>query len=73
MKCVHTLRTGRHKRQADITLLFQFICFGYHKYAHLFWSTDKLGIYHVYRKYTVFCLQNIVIEKLLLNLVLTFM
>ena len=25
MKCVHTLRTGRHKRQADITLLFQYI------------------------------------------------
>ena len=26
MKCVHTLRTGRHKRQADITLLFQYTC-----------------------------------------------
>ena len=25
MKCVYTLRTGRHKRQADITLLFQYI------------------------------------------------
>ena len=25
MKCVHTLRTGRHKRQADITLLFQYM------------------------------------------------
>ena len=25
MKCVHTLRTGRHKRQADITFLFQYI------------------------------------------------
>ena len=24
MKCVHTLRTGRHKRQADRTLLFQY-------------------------------------------------
>ena len=24
------------------------MCFGYHKYTHLFWSTDKLGIYHVY-------------------------
>ena len=24
-KCVHTLRTGRHKRQADITLLFQYM------------------------------------------------
>ena len=25
MKCVHTLETGRHKRQADITLLFQYM------------------------------------------------
>ena len=25
MKCVHTFRTGRHKRKADITLLFQYI------------------------------------------------
>ena len=25
MKCVHTLKTGRHKRHADITLLFQYI------------------------------------------------
>ena len=25
MKCVYTLRTGRHKRQADKTLLFQYI------------------------------------------------
>ena len=25
MKCVHTLRTGRYKHQADITLLFQYI------------------------------------------------
>ena len=25
MNCVHALRTGRHKRQADITLLFQYI------------------------------------------------
>ena len=24
MKCVNTLRTGRHKRQAGITLLFQY-------------------------------------------------
>ena len=24
MKCVHTLRTDRHKRQADITLLFEY-------------------------------------------------
>ena len=24
MKCVHTFGTGRHKRQADITLLFQY-------------------------------------------------
>ena len=39
------------------------MCFGYHKYSHLFWSTDKLGMYHVYMKYTVFCMQNIVIEK----------
>ena len=31
--------------------------------THLFWSTDKLGIYHVYVKYTVFCMQIIVIEK----------
>ena len=40
------------------------MCFGYHKYTHLFWSTDKLGIYHVYVKHTVFCMQIIVIEKL---------
>ena len=39
------------------------MCFGYHKYTHLFWSTDKLGIYHVYRKITVFSMQNIVIEE----------
>ena len=26
MKCVNTFGTGRHKRQADITLLFQYIC-----------------------------------------------
>ena len=25
MKCVHKFGTGRHKRQADITLLFQYI------------------------------------------------
>ena len=25
MKCVHTFGTGRHKRQADITLLFEYI------------------------------------------------
>ena len=25
MKCVHTFGTGRHKRKADITLLFQYI------------------------------------------------
>ena len=25
MKCVYTFGTGRHKRQADITLLFQYI------------------------------------------------
>ena len=25
MKCVHTFGTGRHNRQADITLLFQYI------------------------------------------------
>ena len=25
LKCVHTLRTGRHKRQADITLLFKYM------------------------------------------------
>ena len=24
------------------------MCFGYRKYTHLFWSTDKLDIYHVY-------------------------
>ena len=40
------------------------MCFGYHKYTHLFWSTDKLGIYHDYVKYTVFCMKIIVIEKL---------
>ena len=27
MKCVHTFGTGRHKREADITLLFQYITF----------------------------------------------
>ena len=26
MKCVYTFGTGRHKRQADITLLFQYMC-----------------------------------------------
>ena len=26
MKFVHTFGTGRHKSQADITLLFQYIC-----------------------------------------------
>ena len=41
------------------------MCFGYHKYTHLFWSTDKLGIYHAYRKYTV--LQNTIIEKKILS------
>ena len=25
MKCVHTFGTGRHKREADITLLFEYI------------------------------------------------
>ena len=24
------------------------MCFGYHKFTHLFWSTDKLNIYHLY-------------------------
>ena len=28
MKCVHTFGTGRHKRQADTTLLFQYILRG---------------------------------------------
>ena len=27
MKCVHPFGTGRHKRQADITLLFQYISY----------------------------------------------
>ena len=31
--------------------------------SNLFWSTDKLGIYHVYRKFTAFCMKNKVIEK----------
>ena len=35
MKCVHTLTTGRHKRQAVITLLFQY-------------SSCALIFYHVY-------------------------
>ena len=41
------------------------MCFGYHEYTYLFWSTDKLGIHHVYiyMKYAVFCMQYIVIEK----------
>ena len=43
------------------------MCFDYHKYTHLFWSTDKRGIYHVYMKYMVFCVQNIVIEKNILT------
>ena len=29
MKCVHTFGTGRHKRQADVTLLFEHM-FGAH-------------------------------------------
>ena len=32
----------------------QLCVFGYHKYTHIFWSTDKLGIYHVYVKYRRF-------------------
>ena len=36
------------------------MCFGYH-ITQVFWSTDKLGIN---KKSTVFCMQNIVIEKL---------
>ena len=34
------------------------MCLGYHKYTHFFLPTDELGIYHVYRKYTVFCMQK---------------
>ena len=30
MKCVHTFRTGRRKRQVDITLLFQYIFYTDH-------------------------------------------
>ena len=34
MKCVHTFGTGRHKRPADITLMFEYIisiiCMGAH-------------------------------------------
>ena len=35
MKCVHTFRTGRHTRQADITLLLQYI------YLKIYWSIQK--------------------------------
>ena len=39
------------------------MCFGYHN-AHTFSGLKvKLGINHVYVKYTVFCMQIIVIEK----------
>ena len=39
------------------------MCFDYHKYTHLFWTTDKLGRYHGYSKYMVICMKNKVIEK----------
>ena len=39
------------------------MCFGYHKYTNLSGLEVKLGIYHVYVKYKVFCMQIIVIEK----------
>ena len=35
------------------------MCFGYHKYTHLIWSTDKLDIY---RKSTVFCMHREIIH-----------
>ena len=36
MKCVHTFGTGRHKRQADITFLFQ--------YSIIFLFTDNNNV-----------------------------
>ena len=41
MKCVHTLRTGRHKREADITLLFQYI-YGPKPFLILVWLKHKV-------------------------------
>ena len=35
MKCVHQFGTGRHKRQADITLLFQYRYLQYKNYFNL--------------------------------------
>ena len=35
MKCVHTFGTGRHKRHADITLLFEYIW-----YNDFLWRVD---------------------------------
>ena len=41
MKCVHTFTTGRHKRQADITLLFQYI----YIYICIYKSKGKVTCY----------------------------
>ena len=38
MKCVHPFGTDRHKRQADITLLFQYISCGPHGFVEVFFN-----------------------------------
>ena len=43
MKCVHTFGTGRHKRKADITLLFQYIL----NQLYTFQDTGKLPLVEV--------------------------
>ena len=61
MKCVHPFGTDRHKRQADITLLFQYIyqfthCFTLQTrdYAAIFdFCVDSVSLATSFKKYNV--------------------
>ena len=52
--------SNEHNRLIFFTENGPIMYFGYLKYTHLFWSTDKM---YIYRKSTVCCMQNIVVEK----------
>ena len=43
MKYVHTFGTGRHQRQADITLLFEYTCNSFVNYMWKFWIDHLIG------------------------------
>ena len=48
MKCVHTFGTGRHKRKADITLLFQYICPGSNIVCNDQLNRERVGVFFTF-------------------------